>query len=576
MTSSSSDPEDVPEQEEEHSKEAVRPSSGKESTDDRPVREHSISSLPTTATSTTTTTSTPIVSPVASHVAPPTHNVISFPDGDPENPYNWSSAKKIYIVVLGVVLVINSTIGSSIASGTPAQVSDDFHNYDQYQLVLPISIYLVGYVLGPLAFGPLSESYGRKWVMIATFALFTAFTLGCALAPNFAAYIWFRFFVGVGASSPISVVGGIYADIYDNPVTRGRAMSIFMAATTWGPLIGPIVSGFVSPALGWRWVYWLALMFAAVSWPILIFSPETYAPVLLARRAARLRKQHSDPTILAPSDLEPRSLSSLLTTVLTRPIRMFLNEALVLFSCLYLAFAYAIFYMFFQAYPLIYPRIYGFNAGQTGLAFLPVGVGSIIACAIYLYWDVVLQRAKDRDAPWSRVEEYRRLPLACVGGPLFVISLFWLGWTARQDVHWIVPVLSALPFGTGFLLLFMALLNYLVDAYDVFAASATAAAACSRSLFGAVLPFAARPMYERLGVDWACTVLGLLSLALCVIPFAFLRYGGWLRERSQFCRELEEYRREEGRKREERREVARGRDVEMGSVGRGNDVQRTS
>ncbi|KAF2218256.1 major facilitator superfamily domain-containing protein [Elsinoe ampelina] len=466
-------------------------------------------------------------------------NVISFPDGDPENPYNWSKAKKIYIVILGVVLVTNSTIGSSIASGTPVQVSEYFQNDNQYQLVLPISIYLVGYVLGPLAFGPLSENYGRKWVMIATFAIFTLFTLACALAPTFAAYITFRFLAGVGASAPISVVGGIYADIYPDPVTRGRAMSIFMAATTWGPLIGPIASGFASPALGWRWVYWLALIFAGASWPLLLFSPETYGPVILKRRAAALRARTGDERIVAPMDLEPRTVANLLTVVLTRPVRMFIFEALVLCSCLYLAFAYAVFYMFFQAYPIIYPQIYGFNYGQTGLAFLPVGVGSIVACGIYLYWDVLLQRAKDRDAPWSKVEEYRRLPLACIGGPLFVISLFWLGWSAREDVHWIVPVLSALPFGTGFLLLFMALLNYLVDAYDVFAASATAAAACSRSLFGAVLPFAARPMYEALGVQWACTLLGGLSLALCVIPFVFLRYGGWLRERSKFCRELE-------------------------------------
>ncbi|KAF4548637.1 Polyamine transporter-like protein 2 [Elsinoe fawcettii] len=561
MSQSSSDPEG-PREHSLHSKEELGPSR-KTGTDDHGVRGHSISSCQTTRT----------ISPSGTERRHDQRNVISFPDGDPENPYNWSKAKKIYIVLLGVILVTNSTIGSSIASGTPVQVSEYFHNDNQYQLVLPISIYLVGYVLGPLAFGPLSESYGRKWVMIATFGIFTVFTLGCALAPNFASYIVFRFLVGVGASSPISVVGGIYADIYDDPVTRGRAMSIFMAATTWGPLIGPIASGFASPALGWRWVYWLALIFAGASWPALLFSPETYTPVLLQRRAARLREERNDPTILSPLDLEPQSLSNLLTVVLTRPVRMFLFEALVLFSCLYLAFAYAIFYMFFQAYPLIYPRIYGFNYGETGLAFLPVGIGSIIACGIYLYWDVLLQRAKDRDAPWSRVEEYRRLPLACIGGPLFVISLFWLGFSAREDVHWIVPVLSALPFGTGFLLLFMALLNYLVDAYDVFAASATAAAACSRSLFGAVLPFAARPMYETLGVRWACTLLGALSLGLCVIPFVFLRYGGWLRERSKFCQELERIREEDRRRKEDSRSPARsveGR-AEEGRV-RGGEV----
>jgi hypothetical protein len=82
-------------------------------------------------------------------------------------------------------------------------------------------------------------------------------------------------------------------------------------------------------------------------------------------------------------------------------------------------------------------------------------------------------------------------------------SLFWLGWTARADIHWIVPILSALPFGVGFLLIFMALINYVVDAYEIYAASAMGATSAARSVFGVVLPFAARPLYSRLGVDWS-------------------------------------------------------------------------
>lgn len=268
--------------------------------------------------------------------------VVSFHHGDPDNPYNWSNRKKFHIVSLGIVLVLNSTIGSSVPSGCVEEVSNYFNNHNQEQQILPISIYLVGYVVGPLAFGPLSETYGRKIVMIGTFALSTVFTLACAVAPNFPAYIIFRLFVGVGASAPISVVGGIYADIYDNPVTRGRAMTTFMAATCWGPLIGPIISGFIAPALGWRWVYWIALIIAGISWPVLIFSPETYAPVILKRRAKRLRKETGNPNIVAPSELGSQSIKDLVTVVLTRPVRMFLFESIVLCSCLYLSFVYAI------------------------------------------------------------------------------------------------------------------------------------------------------------------------------------------------------------------------------------------
>ena len=125
-----------------------------------------------------------------------------------------------------------------------------------------------------------------------------------------------------------------------------------------------------------------------------------------------------------------------------------------------------------------------------------------------------------------------------------VLSLFWLGWTARQNIHWIVPVLSVLPFGWGFLLIFLALMNYVVDAYEVFAASATAAVTSSRSIAGGTLPFAAKPLYGNLGVNWGCTLLGLLCALLCFVPFAFLKYGSKVRERSKFCQEL---RRRKGR-----------------------------
>lgn len=121
-----------------------------------------------------------------------------------------------------------------------------------------------------------------------------------------------------------------------------------------------------------------------------------------------------------------------------------------------------------------------------------------------------------------------------------VISLFWLGWGARPSVHWIVPTLAALPFGIGFLLIFMALINYIVDAYEIYAASAMGAASASRSVFGVILPFAAAPLYKNLGIAWACTLLGILSAVMSVIPFVFIRYGEKIRRHSKFCQEIRE------------------------------------
>ena len=132
---------------------------------------------------------------------------------------------------MGIIAVINSTLGSSLPSGAMSYIGPYFHVTDQAQLVLPISLFLVGYVLGPLAFGPLSESFGRRIIMVSSFVFFTIFTMACAVAPNWPAFLVFRLLSGVCASSAIAVVGGLFADVYNDPVTRGRAMAVFMAVS---------------------------------------------------------------------------------------------------------------------------------------------------------------------------------------------------------------------------------------------------------------------------------------------------------------------------------------------------------
>ena len=241
-------------------------------------------------------------------------------------------------------MVVNSTMGSALPSGATGTIEKYWNIREQELLVLPVSIYLIGYILGPMVFAPLSETFGRKVIMICTFTMFTCFVLACALAPNFASLIVFRLLAGIGASTPVSVIGGIYADLYSTKRARGVAITAFMAGTTWGPLVGPLISGYVSVSVGWRWVYWVELIVAGVTWPFLLMMPETFGPVLLRRKAKKLRKETGDQNIVAPSELERKGLWEIITVVLTRPVRMFLFEAIVLFSCLYLSLAYGIFY----------------------------------------------------------------------------------------------------------------------------------------------------------------------------------------------------------------------------------------
>lgn len=445
---------------------------------------------------------------------------------------------------VGGISALNSTFGSSLPSNAIPYIADEFGVTSQSQLVLPISIYLVGYVCGPVLYGPLSESFGRRIIFAPTFTCYVIFTMACALSPNWAALNIFRCLCGIVASAPIAVVGGLYSDVYSDPITRGRAMSIFMAATGLGPLFSPVLSGFISPALGWRWTFWVGLMIAGLSWVPIVLMPETYGPIILAKRARKMRKEGKG-NIWAPIELEKKGFKQMATVVLTRPIRMLCFELIVASASAYCALVYAIFYMYFEAYPIVFQGIYGMSSGVSGLMFLPIGIGQFTGMIIFLWYDGYLARARAAGKSWTKQEESRRLPLALIGGPCLVIGIFWLGWTSRSSVPWVVPFLAGIPFGTGFVLIFMALLNYLTDAYAVFAASAMAASSCTRSIFGATLPFAARPMYERLGVPWASSLLGFLSLAMCAVPVLFLKYGDVIRRNSKFCTYLRELKEKE-------------------------------
>ena len=100
-------------------------------------------------------------------------------------------------------------------------------------------------------------------------------------------------------------------------------------------------------------------------------------------------------------------------------------------------------------------------------------------------------------------------------------------------------MLSGIPYGIGLELTFMSLTNYLTDAYDIFSASAMASCVFTRNIVAALLlPLASHRMYVSLGIDWSCTILGILGLLFGIIPFMFLRYGPALRARSPFCQQL--------------------------------------
>jgi len=261
---------------------------------------------------------------------------------------------------------------------------------------------------------------------------------------------------------------------------------------------------------------------------------ETYPPTILVNKAAELRRRTKNWGIHAKQEEIEIDLRELLEKNLSRPMRMLFTEPIVLALSIYMAFVYGLLYLFLTFYPIVFQQIHGMNEGIGGLPYFGMIMGEVCA-AIYM---ILVQGSYARKLEANNnipIPEWR-LPPVIVGGVVFALGIFWFGWSGyRADIHWIAPTLSGLFTGFGIMAIFLQCLNYLIDAYLMFAASAIAANTFLRSIFGAVFPLFATYMIEGMGVQWAGTFLGCVALALVPLPVIFYLKGAKIREKSHFA-----------------------------------------
>ena len=266
----------------------------------------------------------------------------------------------------------------------------------------------------------------------------------------------------------------------------------------------------------------------------LFFLEETYPPIILVSKAKELRRRTKNWGIHAKQEEIEIDFRELVTKNFSRPMRILVTEPIVLLLSIYMAFIYGLLYLFLTAYPIVFQEIHGFNGGVGGLPYFGMITG-MLGAGIYI---VLTQPSYNRKLAANNgipVPEWR-LPPVVIGGVSFALGLFWFGWSGyRKDIPWIVPTLSGLLTGFGLLSIFLQALNYLVDAYLMFAASAIAANTFMRSLAGAGFPLFAQYMFAALGVNWAGTLLGCVALCLVPIPICFYIYGERIRRKSAFA-----------------------------------------
>ncbi|KAE8137645.1 major facilitator superfamily domain-containing protein [Aspergillus pseudotamarii] len=430
---------------------------------------------------------------------------------DPSIPFNWSIRKRVYIsILLGLLTMVVAMASSIFTSAIPTVIM--MYNIDREVATLGVSLYVLGFATGPLCWAPFSELKGRKLPLVTSTFGFTIFCFATAVSKDLQSLIILRYFTGFFGAGPLTLSGAVYADIFP-PYQRGIAMVGFCLMVFIGPLTAPFIGGFtvMNQSLGWRWTAYIPGILGGVIFVLLLTTMrETYAPVLLGWKADRLRREQGDWSIHAKHEEICLDLRTIIADYVSLPLKMLALDPIVLCMSVFASFVYGLLYLFLTAYPIIFQQIHGMNPGVGGLPYIGIVVGQLFgALGVFAMQPWVL-RQMERNGGIIMPEW--RLPIAIPGA--------------------VAPTISGILTGFGLLTMFLPSIAYVVEARPKKAASAVAAHTFLRSLAGAIFPLFASYMFDALGVEWACTLLGCVAALLIPIPLLLYIYGAQIRNRS--------------------------------------------
>jgi multidrug resistance protein len=299
--------------------------------------------------------------------------------------------------------------------------------------------------------------YGRRPIYILSMFFFLMFIIPSAAAQNIQTMLVGRFLDGLAGSAFLSVAAGTVADLFI-PSQIQAPMMFYTLTPFIGPVMGPAIGGFINQFTTWRWTFYVLLIWTGITLITILFVPETFHPVLLARKAALLRKETGDSSYRSASEIAiaKKSVSGAVMQSCYRPFQLLFLDPMNCLLDLYTALLLGILYLFFGAFPLVFRTNHGFELWQTGLTFMGLVIGQVIAVLTNPLWHKNYLRLVANSKKYAeKGEEDKkpdpefRLPPAILGGVLVPISLFWFGWTTYSSVHWVVPIIGSILFGSG-------------------------------------------------------------------------------------------------------------------------------
>lgn len=425
-----------------------------------------------------------------------------------------------------------------IAPALPTMSADLNTKGGDAATALLLSIYLLGYVVGPLITSPLSEIYGRVIVLQLGNLVFLLFNLVGGFAQTYVQMIFFRLLAGMGASTSLGIGGGIIGDCF-RPEQRGLAVSIYNLMPLLGPAIGPIVGAFITEYSNWRWCFWSTSIADAVIQVIGLFLlEETWAPRVLYRKKVSLIRKTGNKSLYTFTDVddEQATLLKRLRQAFARPVNLLATQIIAQALCLYMAYLFGVTFLVLSTFSSLWTHHYGYPLGTGNLNYLALAVGYTFATQVSARLnDKVYKYMNNKNG--KAVPEHR-LPMLAVGALVTPIGLLIYAWTAQYREPWIAVDIGVAIYAAGTFTSFQCLQLYLIDTYTTYAASATAAATILRSVFATVFPLFAPTLYQRLDYGWGTTTIAMIAIAIgWPAPMLFWKYGPVMRAKSPYAAE---------------------------------------
>ncbi|KAH8179487.1 major facilitator superfamily protein [Sarocladium implicatum] len=454
-------------------------------------------------------------------------------DGDPGHPFNWSLLRKwtITLILAGGGLV--TLMSGAMLAPALQVISEDLGTSSEMTQIF-LSIYVLAFAFGPMVLSPFAEVFGRRPVWIAASCFYILWNTVAGFSKSSGLLIVSRVLSGLGASAEFAITNPVLSDTW-RPEQRGISLAMTGFFPLLGPALGPVIGGAVTETVGWRWTFWVLSIFDGFLVIVAVFAfPETYQVLLLERRAANLRKTTGKPYVTPnPDASEKRRLGPVLYKALTRPCRLLFTQPILQVIAVFLAYNFGTLYIVLSTFATLWIDRYGETERDSGLHYFALVIGYTVAAqggALVMdrLWAHLKKKAGNATAP-----EYR-VPLMIPGAILIPTGLLIYGWSAEKHYLWIVPDVGIAIFGCGIILNTQAMQAYVMDAFQQYVASASAASQFLRSIAGFAFPIFAPAMYHKIGYGWGNSLLALTFVALgWPAPFLLWKYGATLRAKGK-------------------------------------------